>query len=301
MAGLKEIKRRIKSVTNTKKITYAMKLVATAKLRRAQEAVNQTRKYTEALNGLLAETLKGQEQESSFTHPLLIAPERVTKVYIVTVGANRGLCGGYNSNLNRFLEKLSSDLNEEHPQAALEHIILGRKLSENFRREKRSSLLAYDKLSDNPYDWPIEELADRLEKDFIAGLVSQVYLVFTRFQSAISVSPVCEKLLPIDAAALADNSSADSEEISENRLILFEPSKEAVFAALIPKLLRIRIMQASLDAKASEHGSRMTAMDSATKNAGDLMHRLQLKHNKLRQSGITAELLDIIGGASAIE
>lgn len=301
MAGLKEIKRRIKSVTNTKKITYAMKLVATAKLRRAQEAVNHTRKYTDALNQLLGEILKGQDEKNSFNHPLLLEPEKVEKIYIVMIGANRGLCGGYNSNLNRFLEQVEIDLKAKHHQAGIEHIILGRKPFENFRREKRPFLLSYEKLSESPYEWPIEELASRLEQDFTSGIVSQVYLVFTRFRSAISVSPTCEKLLPMDATVIEDLNGADDEQKTENRLILFEPSKEAVFAALIPKLLRIRITQAGLDAKASEHGSRMTAMDSATKNAGDLIHRLQLKHNKLRQTGITAELLDIIGGASAIE
>lgn len=301
MAGLKEIKRRLKSVTNTKKITYAMKLVATAKLRKAQEAVNETRRYTDALNGLLAELLKGAQEKNSFNHPLLMAHDPVQKIYFVVIGGNRGLCGGYNSNLARFLDQTQNTLSGEYPQAVFEYFLLGRKPFEHFRREKRPYLEGYDKLSENPYEWPLDDLAKRLEEDFVSGVVSQVYLVFTRFRSAISVAPTCEKLLPLDASVIEEANSEDSKRASDNRLILFEPSKEAVFEALIPKLLRTRIIQACLDAKASEHGSRMTAMDSATKNAGDLMHRLQLKYNKLRQSGITAELLDIIGGASAIE
>jgi len=292
MAGLKEIRRRLQSVRNTKKITYAMKLVSAAKLRKAQESVVQSRAYTDAINALLAEVLSGQA-EGSFSHPLIEKRQAIKRVGVLVIGGNRGLCGGYNTNINKRVEAL---VREKGSSYTLDWVLMGRKPAEYFRRLNRAYTNSYEQLLEDANRWPIDEVAFGLENRFSAGELDEVYMIYTRFKSAISMSVVCEKILPLDASASAAQVSSDSA-----GLTLFEPSIEEVFNALMPRILRAKIRQAGLDAKASELGSRMTAMDSATKNAGELIDKLQLKHNKLRQTGITSELLDIIGGAEALK
>ena len=292
MAGLKEIRRRLQSVRNTRKITYAMKLVSAAKLRKAQEAVMRTREYTAALYALLAEV--SPEPGGSSPHPLMKACEQVSKVRCVVLGGSRGLCGGYNTNVNRRIEQFLRE------QTALNHevewVIIGKKQADYFRRIKRPYLKSYETLPDDPNHWPFEEICRGLERAFLSGEAQEVHLIYTFFKSAISVRPMCGRLFPVDPEA-----REDLPPVSAKGLTLFEPSAVSVFEALIPRIVNARVRQSALESRASEQGSRMTAMDSATKNAGELIDRLQMKHNKLRQGSITSELLDIIGGAEALK
>ena len=288
MAGLKEIRRRLHSVRNTKKITYAMKLVSAAKLRKAQEAVTSSRSYTEAINALLAEVL-AENETGQYSHPLLERRSEIKRIGVLVVGGGRGLCGGYNTNINKRVEALA----REKANTPLDWFILGKKPAEYFRRVSRKYVMSQEQLSEDANRWPIEEVAFELENRFLRGELDEVYMIYTRFRSAISTSVMCERIVPLEAEVAGNRPGAAG-------LTLFEPNALAVFQALMPRILRAKIRQAALDAKASEHGSRMTAMDSATKNAGELIDKLQLTHNKLRQGGITSELLDIIGGAEAI-
>lgn len=297
MAGLKEIKRRVKSVKNTRKITYAMKLVSAAKLRKAQESVTRSREYTNALNGLLAQ-LSRETGGAAMAHPLMERRETVRRIRLVVVGGSRGLCGGYNSNINKLTEAATRELKAQHPGVEIDAVLVGRKPAEYFRRFQRPYVEAFEQLGEDANAWPIEEIAHKLETAFVSGEVDEVHLIYTRFRSAISVSPQREKILPLDAAA-ATGVVGDAGGAGEG-ITLFEPAPVEVFSAIIPRILRSKIRQAALDAKASEHGSRMTAMDAATKNAVELSYSLQLKANKLRQNRITSELLDIVGGAEAI-
>lgn len=307
MAGLKEIKRRLDSVKNTKKITYAMKLVAAAKLRKAQEAVQRSRTYADALRALLA-NLGSEIDLSEIKHPLLARKEAVKKIGVLIIGGSRGLCGGYNSNLNRKVDAFLSE--NKAAGRSVNSIILSKKPAEYYRRSGKKYDVAYENLPEDATLWEIEEICKGLEERFVSGELDEIYMVYTRFKSAISMNVMVEKILPIDPAELKAQEAKQGRTVGEAHkggeaqkgggLILFEPSPLEVFSALIPRILRSRVRQASLDAKASEYGSRMTAMEAATKNAGDLIRRLQLTHNKLRQSRITSELLDILGGAEAV-
>ena len=294
MAGLKEIRRRLKSVKNTKKITSAMKLVAAAKLRKTQEAVVRSRAYTDALKGVLAQLEGGNE----FTHPFLEARPEVKKVRVLVLGANRGLCGGFNTNVNRKVDSLHKEIAAKHPGCAIDTVILGKKPAEHYRRIGRQYLNANETLSDDPTNWPIQETCQSLEVDFLKGEFDELYVIYTRFRSAISMVATSERLLPLDKESLAVvNASPEA----STGITTFEPNTQRVFDAVVPRIVRAIVRQAAFDTKASEHASRMTAMDNATKNASELIHSLTLKFNKLRQTGITSQLLDIVGGAEALK
>ncbi|MCI5066347.1 ATP synthase F1 subunit gamma [bacterium] len=295
MAGLKDIKRRIKSVGNTKKITYAMKLVSAAKLRKAQDAVKSAREYTDTLGQLVAQVLAVTES-SELTHPLMEERSQVARVRLVVVGGSRGLCGAFNSNVNKQIERSLTDLRAEYPNAKVDTYVLGKKPREFVERSGIESVRTLDALPESALDWPIDEIAQDLENAFLTEEVDRVYVLYMRFQSAMSQTPTLEQILPLQAILASEG----GEEDAAPSLTLFEPSAEKVFESLVPRILRTQIQQAALDTKASEHGSRMVAMDSATKNAGELGRALTLKHNKLRQGAITSELLDIIGGAEAL-
>ncbi len=294
MAGLKQINNRLKSVQNTRKITYAMKLVSAAKLQKAQVSVVRSREYTKALQQIVG-TLSAELAGTDLSHPLMNKRGDVRKVKILVIGGSRGLCGGYNSNVNRKIEATVADIKREYPGAVIDAVLVGRKPAEYFRRVKYSYSKSYEKLAEDPAKWPIEEICQALEKEFLLGEVDQVRFIFTQFRSALSQTVISEQLLPIDS-----NVSTQTAALESSGVTLFEPSAEAVFDAIIPRLIRSKVFQGALDAKASEHGSRMAAMDSATKNAGEIAHNLKLLRNKVRQSSITADLLDIIGGAEAL-
>ena len=295
MAGLKEIRRRLKSVNNTKKITSAMKLVSAAKLRKTQEAVVRSRAYTDSLKGVLAQLQGGNE----FSHPLLEAKQSVKRVRVLVLGASRGLCGAFNTNVNRRIESLYREIAEKHPGCEVSSVLLGKKPAEYFRRIGRQYLESVENIADDPNAWPIQDICQKLEIEFIKGEFDELYLVYTRFRSAISQAAVAEKLLPLDRDAVAGNATAAGE--GALGVTLFEPNPQRVFDAVVPRIVRATVRQAAFDTKASEHASRMTAMDNATKNAKELTHSLTLKRNKLRQSGITSQLLDIVGGAEALK
>jgi F-type H+-transporting ATPase subunit gamma len=296
MAGEKEIRRRLKSVKNTKKITYAMKLVSAAKLRKTQEAVIRSRGYTDALRAVIAQLQAGGD----YTHPLLEPREQVKRIRILALGGTRGLCGGFNTNLNRRIETLYGELATTNPQAEVTCTILGKKPAEYFRRIGRKFLEARENLPEDPSVWPINEVCQALELEFLKGDFDELYLVYTKFRSAITVVATAEKIFPLDKGALTAAASGATT-LSQPGITIFEPNEKRVFDAVVPRIVRAMVRQAAFDTKASEHASRMTAMDNATKNASDLIHSLTLTRNKLRQSGITSQLLDIVGGAEALK
>lgn len=295
MAGLKEIRRRIKSVKNTRKITYAMKLVSAAKLKKVQDALEHSRDYADALDNLLVQ-LQIENTGSSFSHPLLAPHESVKNVRLIVIGGTKGLCGPYNSNLNKkILETINGLQSAEAPPEILSTIV-GNKPAEFYRRSNFAYSEHYGELSQDFQSWPIEEICTQAEQEFIKGSVDEVFLVFTRFRSVVSNQAIRIKLLPLETELPAEQ----KKDLRVPGITLYEPSLEEVFAAAIPRIFRTRVRQACLHSVSAEHGSRMSAMDAATKNAGELLDNLQLTHNKLRQAGITGEILDIIGGAVAV-
>ena len=294
MAGLKEIKRRLKSVKNTKKITYAMKLVAAAKLQKVQEKVFALQRYQETLAQIFTQTLQsleGREVELK----LLEKRDEIKNIRLIIIGGSRGLCGGFNTNLNKKIKEVLSTLKEQYQDANIETELLGKKVYEFFKREKIEPSVVYENLGENISLWPVDEILESAKNDFLTKKIDKVYILYTKFRSALSVVPTLDELLPIDKESVTSKLNFNP------ALIVFEPAKEKLLEDLLPKFLRIKFMQTALDSNASENGSRMTAMDSATGNANDLMAKLQLNYNKLRQSAITSELLDIIGGAEALK
>lgn len=305
MPGLKEIETRLRSVHNTKKITYAMKLVAAAKLRKAQEAVQRSRAYSDSLGGLLRQ-LSAELSTSDASYALMEKRETVKNVRLVVIGGARGLCGGYNSNLHRKIEATITEIQAKHPGATVSATLLGRKPAEYFRRVNRSYVAALEDLPEDVSRWPIDDVCRSIETEFTSGAVDAVYLIFTRFKSALSQTPTAEMVLPLDAEALtgaAPSAAGKPQNLQPSEtagVAIFEPSPTDVFTAVLPRVFRTKVRQAALDAKASETGARMTAMDAATKNAGELIKTLTRLRNKLRQGKITSQLLDIVGGAEAI-
>lgn len=295
MPSLKELDNRLKSVRNTKKTTYAMKLVSAAKLRRAQEAAVNAREYTNALVALgdrLLDALPADER----THPLMEVRAKVSVVRIIAAGGNRGLCGSYNAALGKALLLKVKALQTQYPGAKIEVTPLGKKVFEFCKRNNLEVVHYIDNLPEDAQNWPLDQICEQFEKDFLAGIVDRVVLVTTKFRSAISMTPSSFPVLPTEPI---EDRTIDPEIIAGVRV--FEPSAQAVWAKLIPQIVRATLLQGCLDAKAAEHGARMTAMDNATKNAGELIVKLQRTYNKVRQGRITAELLDIIGGAEALK
>lgn len=292
MAGLRELRGRIKSVKNTRKITYAMKLVSATKLRKSQESSQLARAYSSEIWRLLSEVLTAGGKDLS--HPLIESRAKVKRVCILIISANRGLCGAYNSNVNKAVVRLMKGIKNDHADVEFDAIILGRKAAEFFRNKKIAYSQAFENLTEDPSTWPVTEVCEEIELAYQAGKYDQVLLVYTQARSALSMSVKTEQILPLELKDSAEKIAPTGEPI-------FKPSLEELFATLVPRAMRTKVRQACLEAKASEHGARMTAMDSATKNAGDLTKRLTQKLNKLRQSGITGEILDIVGGAEAIK
>jgi len=288
MAGIRDIKSRIKSVKNTKKITYAMKLVSATKLKKAQDAKGESGRYTESLINMLS-ALQSEIKKTDISHPLMKVSPKLDNALILIIGADRGLSGSYNSNVNRETDKLIMDLKARNPEVNIDSILLGKKPSEHFKAKGYSFLECKKAMPDDIAEWPINELFADIETDFVSNKYDQVYMIFTKFKNALSMKAVSEMILPMTAPDVAEKEEDT----------LFEPDAETVFTALIPRILKTRLVQAGLDSKASEHAARMTSMDSATNNAGDLVDTLTLKMNKLRQSNITSQLLDILGGAQA--
>jgi F-type H+-transporting ATPase subunit gamma len=286
MASLKVLRRRIRSVTSTRQITKAMEMVAAAKLRRAQARALATRPYAIRLTGML-ENLAAVAREQEL--PLFAARE-VKQAALVVISSNRGLCGGFNTNLFRAAEER---LRDAEP-GSLALVIVGRKGRDYFRRRSWPVLATFADLGDDASVESARRVTADLLARFESGAVDKVEILYTRFHSVLRRQVTFETFLPIGAAPVAGGPEVA-------RDIIFEPGLEPIFAALLPRFASARMLAALADSRASEEGARMTAMGAANKNAGELLDLLVLQRNRLRQSMITREILDIVGGAEALK
>lgn len=288
MSTLRDIRRRITSVKSTQQITRAMKLVAAAKLRRAQERLLAARPYAQAMAGVLADLALRSPREA---HPLLA--ERVGgRKLLVIISSDRGLCGGFNSNIiRRSVEALRPDPGE--PEARFSLVVVGRKVRDFYRRQGQAEIRAehvniFDSLSYSH----AAEIARGVMEAFVGEEVDEVHLLYNEFKSAAAQRVVVEQLLPIrPAAAMEEGPPAAFE---------FEPSPTAVLERLLPKHVEVAVYHALMESLAAEYGARMTAMENATRNASEMIDSLTLQFNKARQERITRELLEIVGGAEAL-
>jgi F-type H+-transporting ATPase subunit gamma len=290
MPSLKSIRTRIASTKSTQKITRAMKLVAAARLRRAQDAIVGARPYANALLDVIAEVALRAGAEA---HPLLEqrAPERLT---IVAITTDRGLAGGFNANVFRTVQRFIAEKKEVR---RLSLVVVGRKGRDYFRRRR---LPIDHELAAATGETAVElsrALAHIVAQYFTDGRTDGVYLVYNEFKSAVQQRVLVEPLLPVAAAALAPRAGAISAPID----FLYEPSKRQLLDALLPLYIESQIHRALLESVASEFGARMTAMDNATNNAKEMIANLTLQYNRARQAAITKELMEIVSGAEALK
>jgi len=283
MPSLKALRKRIATVRSTQQVTKAMKMIAAARLRRAQEAAERARPFATKLSELFAAVAAGIEPEA---HPLLARREE-RRIDLLVLTSDRGLCGGYNANLLRFTDATMRD----RPGATAAVTVVGRKGLEYFRRRGVPLVTHRLGILTTPARTLAVDLAEVLTSRFVAGETDAVFLVYNRFRSAISQIPTLVPLLPVAPPAV-DAAPVD---------YIFEPERPALLAVLLPRYVETLITQALLEAVASEHGARMTAMDSATNNAADMIERLTLSMNRARQATITKELMEIVGGAEALK
>ena len=291
MATLRTIRKRINSVKKTSKITKAMKMVSAAKLRRAQAAIENLRPYATALDQVVAAVAMRSE---SLEHPFLQPREAKKRLFLV-ITSDRGLCGGFNNTLNRRLEY---DLKERAARGESFSLFpVGKKGLEYFRKrgyEIRDEIVDYQRAVDHPF---AVSVAEKLMSAFLGGEVDEVHLVYNVFVSAMSQQYACKKILPIEVAILPPPGEDEDPRID----FLYEPGRRDLLDWLLPRFVETEVFRALLESLAGEHGARMTAMDSATNNAIEMIARLTLQMNRARQAAITSELMDIVNGAEAIK
>lgn len=300
MATLREIRRRIVGVKATSKITQAMKMVAAAKLRRAQDAMISARPYAKALDALLKDLLTSATKEIAKS-PLLFGrklPEgEQERILMVIVTSDRGLAGAFNANLIRFAENRIAEHYADHKKnGRLSLITVGRRGSDYFSKRGYDVVEKYIGIFSKLQFETAEQLVGRTQELFTNGEFDRVELIYNEFKSVIAQRQVAERLLPIlEGSALVEQlrnaSSFD---------YIYEPSPADILEVLVPRHLRTQVWKSLLESNAAEQGARMSAMDSATKNAKDLINALQLNYNKARQAAITKEILEIVGGAEAL-
>lgn len=288
MQGTRDIKRRIKSVRSTQQITRAMKMVAGARLRKAQARVLSARPYARAMEQVFGQLVEiaGEAQDAAELHPLLARRSGGRVLYIV-VGADRGLAGGYNANVM----KLALHDAEEFSDAG--YLAIGRK-ARDFLRFRRLRLRGEFMQTDEPDYGLARTVVSHVAEMFANNEVDEVRLVYSRFISVMTQRPTVVKLLPLVTPASEKRHTFARE-------ITFEPSAREMLALLIPKYLETIVFHAMMEGKAGEFGARMTAMDAATRNAEEMIETLTLSYNRARQAAITTEITEIVGGAKALE
>ncbi len=286
MANLRDIRKRIASVKNTQKITKAMKMVAAAKLRRAEEAIKAARPYSEKMRDVL---MSLAQRVDASGHPMLnVKP--VQKALLVLITADRGLCGAFNANLNRRAEAFYKELTAKGVQ--LDMLTVGRKGNDYFRRRNAEIAARFINVMNDVNYQLAGDIVSIVTDTFMAGEYQEVYILYNSFRSAVTQVQTLRRLLPI---------TSDEEGRQRRREYLYEPSEEALLSEILPKYLQVQIFTGLLDSVASEHGARMSAMEAATTNAEEMVYKLTLKLNRLRQESITTELMEIVSGAEALK
>jgi F-type H+-transporting ATPase subunit gamma len=293
MPSLKSIKKRISSTKSTRQITKAMKMVSAAKLRRAQAAVVAARPFSNKLRQVIASLARREDQDA---HPLLAQRDK-GKALVVLVTSDRGLCGGFNSNMSKTVERYIRANPDGFEQ--LDLLLIGRKGNDYLKRRPGMTIFkVYENLlgTGQVSYAPASLIGQELVELFASEQYDAVFLAFNAFRSAISQEPQIVPLLPI--APDADEPAAGDEYLAD---YIYEPSVTEVLSQLLPKYVEVQLFRAFLESVASEHGARMSAMDSASKNASEMIGKLTLQYNRARQAAITKELMEIISGAESVK
>ena len=293
MPNLKELKTRIASVKSTKKITSAMKMVAASKLRRAQELAESSRVYADSLAFILS-SLAGKNTNNSDLPEILTGRENPKTTLLVVNSSDRGLCGGFNSNLFRHAKNWIAQ--QQAQGKSVKIMTVGKKAASFYRRSELDVIAGFDDLSSNDRQLQVaEEVKNKIVELFENKEVDEVFILFNKFISAISQEPSYQSIIP-----MTTEESAQEETQTNNAVFEFEPDKNELLEYLVPRNFLTQIYRSILESAASEHAARMTSMDNATRNAGDMIDRLTLTYNRTRQAFITKELIEIISGAEAV-
>ncbi len=287
MPNLKDIRRRITSVEKTQQITSAMRMVAAAKLRRAEEAIVAARPYAQRMRDTLAEVASSLGGEAE--HPLLERRDDIRTVELVVIVSDRGLCGAFNANV---LKRADAEARRREAEGAAVHLTLvGRKAVDFFRR-RRPDAMGKQVVGIGRVDYSYaSEVAQHVSERFESGEVDEVTLLYNEHVSAMTQSPRADRLLPV-----VPDKTDDAEELPYE----IEPSAEALLAVLVPRAVEVQVLRAMLENQAGEHAARMAAMDNATRNTEELIDSLTLQYNRVRQAAITRELVEIVSGAEAL-
>ena len=286
MANLKEVRTRITSTQSTQQITKAMKMVSATKLRKAQQAITQMRPYADKLNGILQNLSDSAKDEQSvqgyFEH------RDVKNILLVVNSSDRGLCGGFNANI---IKQTTALIREDFAGKNVSILSIGKKSSEYFKNNNYNVVSIHDEIYGGLNYESISNISESIMQDYLDLKYDKVILVYNQFKNAATQNVMREDYLPVESPN-DDNASIGD--------YIFEPQKKEIIEQLIPKSLKTQLFKAVLDSHASEHGARMTAMHKATDNASELKKDLTLSYNKARQAAITAEILEIVGGAEAL-
>ena len=294
MATLRDIQRRIQSVKKTAQITKAMQMVAAARLRRLQEGLESTRPYADKMNQVVGQLV---EQIEEGMHPLLEERPGPRKLTLLIVSTDRGLCGGLNTNLFRMARDFLREKEEAYESISL--YLIGQKARDFYKRRDVNVLQTRTHLfSGTPQFEVVRPIARDLVGSFLSGETDEVGVMFTQFQSVMTQRATFLPLLPLQRRESEDQEEAAPEEIGD---CIFEPSREAILEKLLPRYVEVQLFWLILEAQTSEFAARMTAMDSATNNAKEMIDRLTLSFNRARQAAITTELMDIVNGAEALQ
>ncbi len=284
MANLKEIRNRIASVSSTMQITSAMKMVSAAKLKKAQDAITAMRPYANKLTELLQGLSASLDADSGSKYS---SQREVKKVLIVAITSNRGLCGAFNSNIIKEVAKITS---QNYSNQEVSYLAIGKKANDAFKKTNRVIANKSSVFDDLTFE-NVAEIAELLMHKFVSGEFDKIILVYNKFKNAATQELMTEQFLPIVPIEGNANLNLD---------YIFEPTKAEIVEQLIPKSLKTQLYKSIRDSFASEHGARMTAMHKATDNATELRDQLKLTYNKARQAAITNEILEIVGGAEAL-
>ena len=293
MPNLKELKNRISSVKSTRKITSAMKMVAASKLRRAQELAESSRVYADSLSFILS-SLAGNTKNSADLPEILTGRENSKISLLIINSSDRGLCGGFNSNLFRNAKKWISD--QQGQGKSVKIMTVGKKASSFYKKTDLDIVASFEDLNSNDRQLQVsEEIKNKIIELFESNEIDEVSILFNKFVSAISQEPTYQSLIP-----LSNEETSEDESEANKAVFEFEPDKNELLEYLVPRNFLTQIYRSVLESSASEHAARMTSMDNATRNAGDMIDRLTLTYNRTRQAFITKELIEIISGAEAV-
>ena len=297
MPSLKDIKTQINSVGSTKKITSAMKMVAASKLRRSQEKAEAARPYSSRLEEMLA-SLASSSASGEGIIKLLTGTSNDQNYIVVPVSADRGLCGGFNSSINRETFKLVKSLESDGKNVQL--MPVGKKSRDFFNRVMKDQIVESFvdlNISNSGYESALK-VSNKLQELYFDSKFDKCIIVFNKFKSAISQEVTQQQLIPLDVSDSSEEENADT--TAAKAIYDYEPDEETILKDLLPKNVSIQIFKVLLESDAGEHGARMAAMDNATRNAGEMIDSLTLKYNRTRQAFITKELIEIISGAESV-